>query len=107
MQRSSSSSPRPHNYIGAVTYGTATIGLRTAHSYLPELELQLPEDRVTVHDFAQALSDFFMSRWQEAGETGPGMQFIVAGYDSPEVAYGSVRVFDVPQQPTPAPKNPG
>ena len=26
---------KPHNFVGAVTYGAAVIGSRTAHSFLP------------------------------------------------------------------------
>ena len=27
---------KPHNFVGAVTYGLAVIGKRTAHSFIPE-----------------------------------------------------------------------
>ena len=32
-----------HKYVAAVTYGSAVIGLRTAHSFIPELQGALPE----------------------------------------------------------------
>lgn len=100
---------KPHNYVGAVTYGAAVIGLRTAHSYIPELELDLPEERGTVRDFAVAMSDFYLARWREtmpADYVGPPMTFVVGGYD-PEAAYGSVYVVAIPDAPEPVARNPG
>jgi hypothetical protein len=101
---------QPNLYIGAVTFGAAVIGLRTAHSYIPEFELTLPsEQRLTVEDFSQRLRDFFRERWQETmpqDYAGPDMTFIVGGYD-PEGAYGKVFVFDIPRQPDLRAQNPG
>ena len=48
----------PHNHIGVVTYGQAAIGQRTAHSFVPEFESTLPEERLTVAEMAQRISDF-------------------------------------------------
>lgn len=31
----------PHTFLGTVTYGTAVIGLRTSHSFIPEFEIAL------------------------------------------------------------------
>lgn len=103
---------RPHDYVGAVTYGTAVIGGRTAHSFIPELEL--PPGRVAVEEFATTLSAFFMARWQEAGmpipaPAGPNMTFIVAGFDQEgghDKPYGTVFVFGVPSPLKPEPRNP-
>ena len=97
----------PHSYVGAVTYGTAVLNLRTAHSFLPELQDWLPKKRVDVETFAKSLSDFFLEQWKSAGakDTTP-MSFVVAGYD-PGAAYGSVYMFDIPSQPTPRERNPG
>lgn len=99
----------PNNYVGAVTYGAAIIGLRTAHSFVPEFELTLPDERLTVQDFASALSGFFIGRWKEGMPEdfkGPSMSFVVGGYD-PDAAYGKVFVFSIPESPTPEPRNPG
>lgn len=99
----------PHRWIGAVTYGQAVIGntpdnLRTAHSYLAELENSLPRERLSVLAFAEHLSRFYMRRWEEALMPVPfpasGMAFVVAGFD-PGDPYGSVCDFDVPNQPQP------
>lgn len=98
----------PNNYVAAVTYGVAVIGLRTAHSYVPEFELTL-KDRLGVLDFSKKLSAFFMKRWQDfmpKDYSGPGMAFIVGGYDVGD-AYGKVFVFEVPNRPKPEPRNPG
>ena len=35
---------KPHKHVGAVTYGMAAIGVRTAHSYLPEFEVWLRKE---------------------------------------------------------------
>ena len=81
---------KPHNFVGAVTYGLAVIGRRTANSFLPEFELNLKdEERLDVQEFAKRLSNFFMGRWQEAVQqqlvpadySAPGMAFVVGGYD--------------------------
>ena len=106
---------RPHNFVAAVTYGDAVIGLRTAHSFIPEFELTLKgEDRLKVHEFARKLSNFFLERWREANKhietpqdySGSGMVFVVGGYD-PDAAYGSVFLFQIPQEPELSPRNPG
>lgn len=93
----------PHNYVAAVTYGDAVIGNRTAHSYVPELELELRDSRDTVRNYAERISDFFQARWKEAEmpEEPPsgGMTFIVGGYDE-NAPYGEVFLFAVPTNPT-------
>ena len=99
---------KPNNYVAAVTYGVAVIGLRTAHSYVPEFELTL-KDRLDVLDFSKKLSAFFMKRWQDImpkDYSVPDMAFIVGGYDVGD-AYGKVFVFEVPNRPKPEPRNPG
>jgi hypothetical protein len=106
-----------HEYVGAVTYGLGAIGEqepRTAHSFMPEFEQDLAKagnPRLTVKEFAQRLSDFFMGQWKNSMPSdyqGPDMVFLVAGYNQDE-AYG--RVFQIGIPRTPAPKeeqaNPG
>ncbi len=100
----------PHSYVGAVTYGAAAIGLRMAYSFLPEFELTLEkEDRLSVQEYADRLSDFFMALWKAAmpeSYQGQNMGFIVGGYDR-QAAYGDVFVFEIPQSPRPQPKHAG
>lgn len=107
------------SHIGVVTYGLAAIGLRTAHSFVPEFGRELPaqkvakeggleSDRISVKDFAEKLSDFFMKQWQESAPTdyhGPNMIFIVAGFD-PEEAYGRVYLVEIPGNPRPSESQP-
>ncbi len=101
---------RPHNYVGVVTYGTATIGLRTAHSYVPEFELTLEkENRLSIKKYTERLSDFFMKRWKENSpkdQEGQSMGFIVGGFDY-DTAYGEVLGFEIPDNPNPQPKHSG
>ena len=95
-------------YVGAVTYGQAVIGRRTAHSLLPELELSLGEKRLPVGEFAEALSDFFLARWRDSMPKtydGPQITFVVAGFD-PDEPYGEVHLFDIPGNPKPTPRTP-
>ncbi len=105
-------SDAPHNFVGAVTYGVAVIGRRTAHSFIPEFEqdvLMKSKERLTIQSYAEKMSSFFMARWEESMDRtykGPGMTFIIGGYD-PEAAYGKVFLFQVPQQPVPEQRNPG
>ncbi len=100
---------KDHPYVGGVTYGGAIIGLRTAHSYIPEFENELSKERIKVSEFAQKLSDFFSERWQEAaqhGFTGADMVFIVGGYSEGQ-PYGEVYIFSIPSQANPEPRNLG
>ena len=101
----------PHDSVGAVTYGDATIGLRTAHSFIPELEPTLGENRLKVLEYAEKISAFFQERWDEAHLPTPaaqngGMNFIVGGYD-PGSDYGNVYLFNIPNNPQPQPRNEG
>jgi len=102
---------KPHNYVGAVTYGAAVIGQRTAHSFVPEFELELARektDRLDIMAFSKRLSDFFSKRWEENmphDHTGPNMTFIVGGYDRDD-AYGKVFFSEIPREPIPTPRNP-
>lgn len=99
----------PHKWVGAVTYGDALIGTRTAHSLVPEFQLELGGQRKTVRDYAGQLSRFFLDHWKDAGmpldvPSGSGMSFIVGGFDGKE-AYGDVYVFNVPSSPVPVQQN--
>ncbi len=99
----------PNNYVGAVTYGQAAIGLRTANSYLPEFESQLNEPRLSVEEFAKRLSAFFMDQWAKdmpANYSGPDMTFVVGGFNEGE-PYGRVFLFGIPRQPEPRQQNDG
>ena len=101
---------KKHAFVGAVTYGVAVVGLRTAHSYMSEFELELGDERLTVEQYAQKIGDFFLSRWKDAGmpeaKPGPSMTFIVGGYDHGQ-PYGSIFLVEIPHRPQPAPRNPG
>ena len=99
----------PHHWVGAVTYGDALIGTRTAHSFIPELEPTLGSERKSVLGYAKHLSEFFKRRWEEVGlprdvPPGGGMTFVVGGYDG-EKPYGDVFLFRVPQDPEPVQQN--
>jgi hypothetical protein len=103
-----SSAINPHRYIGAVTYGQAAIGLRTANSFIPEFEAELPNERIEVADFAKKLSDFFMGQWQAgmpADYTGPSMTFVVGGFNDGE-PYGRMYLIEIPNAPSPIERNP-
>lgn len=93
-----------HKYVGAVTYGLAVIGSRTAHSFVSEFEqTQLSNnERLTIKAYADLLSHFFVQQWGQmpSNYRGPDMTFLVGGY-SPNSAYGEVFLFSVPGQPEP------
>ena len=120
----------PNSYVGAVTYGLGGIGLRSAYSYIPEFESTLPTTRLSVQDFAQHLSDFFMQQWQAnmpaappapvpatpAAPTErapvaplpqgvPPMIFVVGGFNDGE-PYGRVYQFAIPIAPNPVEQHP-
>jgi hypothetical protein len=93
----------PHSYIGAVTYGQAAIGLRTAHSYIPEFEASLPKNRIPVNEFVQNMSEFFINQWKSSNiidYKGPDMVFVVAGFNEGE-PYGRILEFRIPSHQAP------
>jgi hypothetical protein len=102
----------PNSSVGAVTYGQAGIGLRTAASFLPELETTVAGGgRLAVPAFAQQLSDFFMQQWQNTMPMPPAytqlpMTFLIGGFDEND-AYGRVFIVNIPYSPTPVEVNPG
>lgn len=103
----------PNRWIGAVTYGDAVIGtdmgdLRTAQSFIPEFEVDLPAERLSVRDFSQRLSDFYSQQWQAkmpAGLRTAGMTFVVGGFDE-NAPYGCVHLFNIPNRPVPQERSP-
>jgi hypothetical protein len=98
----------PHNFVGAVTYGVAVIGQRTAHSLLPEFEeafLAKYDARQNVEIYAEALSQFYLARWKEnlpmpPEYKGPPMTFLVGGY-SPKEPYWTMFIINIPNNPKP------
>ncbi len=100
----------PHTYFGVVTYGLAVLGLRTAHSFVPELQLELDsQKRLPINEYAKIISAFYLSQWRKVmpeGYQGPPMIFILGGYD-PGQAYPKVFLFNVPFNPDPIEQNPG
>jgi hypothetical protein len=102
----------PHNYVGAVTYGMAVIGLRTAHSYIPEFEQKVlagEEQRLSVKDYAQKMIEFYKGRWEESmpkDYAGPPMTFVVGGYDK-DAAYGRIFLFQIPGESKLEERQPG
>lgn len=98
-----------HNFVGVVTYGQAAIGLRTSHSFIPEFESQLPQERISVECFAQHFSKFFLQQWQAQmpdDYKGPNMTFVIGGFDEGE-PYGRVFQIDIPSNPAPIEQTPG
>ena len=100
---------KPHEYVGVVTYGLADIAGRTAASFLPEIEVDLPDERTSVEDFAKQLSNFFVKQWNAefAGKShkGANMIFLVGGFDAGE-PYGRFLQFEIPGTPKPTEKSP-
>jgi hypothetical protein len=96
------------DYVGAVTYGIGAIGQaepRTAHSYIPEFEQELKDvGRLSVQDFADRLSQFFLTKWNAQNipiAASQDMVFLVGGYDE-GAPYGKVFDMFVPSRPTPS-----
>ena len=94
-------------YIGAVTYGIGAIGEtepRTAHSYIPEIEQELKNaGRLSVQEFAEKLSKFFLDKWDSQKMPhvkGQDMVFLVGGYDE-GATYGKVFDIFIPSRPAP------
>jgi 20S proteasome alpha/beta subunit len=100
----------PNTSVGVVTYGQAAIGLkipRTAYSFISEFEEQLPEERLSIEDFAKNLSGFFMRHWKAEmpkDYAGPNMTFVVGGFNDGE-PYGRVYLIEIPKAPSPVEQN--
>jgi hypothetical protein len=97
------------DFVGAITFGAGAIGQtepRTANSFLPEFEQELGKvggGRLSVKDFSDRLSGFFLDRWKAAMPSpfeGQDMVFLVGGFDQGD-AYGRVFQFSIPKDPTP------
>lgn len=100
-----------HSHVGAITFGEALLGQRTAHSFVPEIEIDLPEDRLSTREYADQLNRFYTQEWEERmpppeDYEGPGMNFVVGGYDQEE-PYGKVFSFNIPQNPDPVEQSEG
>lgn len=104
-------------HVGAVTYGIGAImtanGPRTMQSFIPELEQELElahPGRLSVPDFADTLSQFFLNRWNQhvnhPVNPGEEINFLVGGYDE-GAPYGRAFSFVIPTQVTPLEQNPG
>ena len=95
-----------HSYVGVVTYGDSVIGQRIVHSYIPEIELELGQCRLSIKTYAEKLSEFFLGQWQKDRNPGPraGVEFIVGGYDE-GMPYGSVYLFRIPHAHKPFPQH--
>lgn len=100
---------KPNTTVGVVTYGQAVIGEqtpRTAASFIPEFEASLPKERLGVEDFANKISEFFLSQWHSSMPPDdkipqiPNMTFVVAGFNPDEI-YGKVYVVEIPRIPKP------
>jgi hypothetical protein len=103
---------QPNTAIGVVTYGQAVIGLqnpRTAASFIPEFEAGLPKERLTVAEFAEKISEFFLKQWQlvmPRDDKIPNMTFVIAGFNPDEV-YGQVYIVEIPRTPHPTERSKG
>lgn len=100
-------------HVGAITYGLGALGdkePRTAHSYLPEFEAELANEkpRLPVKEFARKLSDFFMRQWAATNTPAQAdpMVFLVGGFDEGD-AYGRVFEVALPNSPVPVERSPG
>ena len=78
--------------FGAVTFGVANIGTRTAHSFIPEFIAELKKSNVgqniKVKTFAKKLGEFFKARWEEAMPSDfpktENMFFVIGGFEASE-----------------------
>lgn len=103
---------QPNTTVGVVTYGQAVIGQqnpRTAASFIPEFEAGLPKEHLTIFEFAEKVSEFFMKQWQllmPRDDKIPNMTFVVAGFN-PDDVYGQVYIIEIPRAPKPQERSKG
>lgn len=92
----------PHNFVGVLTHGRANVEEKTVYEYLTRLEEQLPEERLSVFEFAKNLSNFFMKQWNAttiSDYKGP-IEFLIAGFNENE-EYGRIYEVKIPDDPQP------
>jgi hypothetical protein len=105
------------DFVGAVTYGLGAMmtpdGPRTMQSFIPEFEEELKKSgvrRLSVQEFANKLSQFFLGRWNQLvnrpANPGDEISFLVGGYDNGS-PYGRTFLFQIPTQPEPVEQNAG
>ena len=105
------------DHVGSVTYGLGafmtTNGPRTMHSFIPEFEQELEQantGRLSVSDFANRLSEFFLRQWNQHVNRPPNpgeeISFLVGGYDV-GASYGRGFLFVIPTHATPVEQNAG
>ena len=71
---------------------------------MPEFEVTLPDDRLSLEELSTRLSDFFVDQWNAAVTppyTGPDMVFVIGGFDEGD-PYGKVYLVSIPSAPAPA-----
>jgi hypothetical protein len=90
----------PHDQIGVITFGQATIANRPPSSFIPEIEQVLGKDEPlrTVQEYVEVLSEFFTHAWREKmprDYKGPELTFIVCGFNKDE-SYGRAYQFSIP-----------
>lgn|SRR5260221_288777 len=98
----------PNTAIGVVIHGSGAIDQKPLSTYIPDFEATLPAQRLTIQDFAQQLSDFFMRQWKTLMPTdfkGPDISFIVAGFGANQLN-SKVLSFDIPGHPQVVEKKP-
>jgi hypothetical protein len=88
----------PHDFIGVVTWGAASINWRTAHSFVTELEALLGSTRLTVKDYCTRIAEFLRDQWNahDPNYAGDPMVLTVAGYNAGQ-PYGEVWQVSVPK----------
>jgi hypothetical protein len=105
------------DHAGAVTYGLGAFmtanGPRTMQSFIPEFEQELEaakQGRLSVADFANRLSEFFMRQWNQhvnrPANPGEEINFLVGGYDE-GLPYGRAFLFVIPNQGAAVEQNAG
>jgi hypothetical protein len=105
---------KPHNFAAAVTCGRAGIDGKPVNGYLKEFEMKLPCERLSVKEFADELSRFFMEKWDQSADkstynpelAAEHMHFFVAGFDKNE-PYGRIYHINIPDARNPQEKSPG
>jgi hypothetical protein len=102
----------PNTTVGVVTYGQAVIGQqnnqRTAASFISEFEAGLPKKRLSVLEFAEKISEFYLKQWRSTMPPDdkinnipiPNMTFVIAGFNPDEI-YGQVYIVEIPRIPKP------
>lgn len=99
----------PNTFAGVLVDGIGSVNGKSIYQFLPDIEAQLPAERLSVQALAEQLSAFFLTVWDAKAHKGsqePDIGFTLAGYDE-GADHGRLFRLLIPSSPEPQERFPG